>query len=46
MTKCNPVLDSKLCREEVEEDHEEDLVLLVAKYMALAILDRGLTSER
>ena len=39
------VTDSNPCREEVEEDHEEDLVLLVAKDMALAILDRGLTRE-
>jgi Fe-S-cluster containining protein len=45
MTKCNPVSDSNPCREEVEEDHEEDLVLLVAKDMALAILDRGPTRE-
>lgn len=43
MTTCNPVADSKPCREEVEED--QDLVLLMAKEMALAILERGLTKE-
>ena len=43
MTKCNLAADSEPCREELEEDHEEDLVLLLAKDMALAILDQGLT---
>lgn len=45
MTKFNPMADSKAFEQEVEEDHEEDLVLLVAKNMAVAILNRGLTRE-
>jgi Fe-S-cluster containining protein len=43
MTKENLAADREACREAAEGDHEEDLLLLLAKDMALAILDRGLT---
>lgn len=45
MTKSNLATHGTPCRDEVEEDREEDLVLLMAKDMALAILNQGLTKE-